>query len=384
MTQVDAPMANIDMNANFCFPIPQQLQNARVKLVPFNVRVSQRAGVNTNPPQTAQHAPAFYAAATDDVYTYLPWGPFPTPADFVSTVIEQRIAPDPGIALFAILDRESVTEDGDGALAGTIGLLNTSAPLLSTELGFVITLPRFQRTHVTSNAAGLLLHWLLDTPARGGLGLRRVVWKANALNDGSVRAAERMGFRREALMRWDRVLPAWKTEAMGGNGGGVRAGDPREGCFGGDSVVLGLCWDDWEDGGREKVDAIMQRRGLISLRTVDPQSVIHGFKDLRMRTRGFSRKCPSSTKEIFALALPQIHSHPHPTPANLPPKLILPPSQAATSGLRTYRITQPVPFLYYRPASGPSPASGSARGEKFKEALNIETTTAHDHRNATR
>ncbi|KAJ7502676.1 hypothetical protein B0H11DRAFT_1799355 [Mycena galericulata] len=248
-------MANIDMNANFCFPIPQQLQNARVKLVPFN---------------TALHAPAFYAAATNDVYTYLPWGPFPTPADFISTVIEQRIAPDPGIALFAVLDLESPSSaaDGDGELAGTIGLLNTSAPLLSTELGFVITLPRFQRTHVTSNAAGLLLHWLLDPPlpgggggGGGGLGLRRVVWKANALNGGSVRAAERMGFRREALMRWDRVLPAWKTEGMGGNGGGVRAGDPREGCFGGDSVVLGLCWDDWEDGGREKVDAIMQRRG---------------------------------------------------------------------------------------------------------------------------
>jgi RimJ/RimL family protein N-acetyltransferase len=138
-----------------------------------------------------------------------------------------------------------------------LGLLCTSPTDLSTELGFVLTLPRFQRTHITSNAVGLLLHWALD-PAPHGLALRSVAWKANALNAASVRAAERMGFRREGLLRWDRVLPAAKS-AAGGNGRGVREGDPKPECLGRDTVLLSLCWDDWEGGAREVVDARMQR-----------------------------------------------------------------------------------------------------------------------------
>ncbi|KAJ7722896.1 acyl-CoA N-acyltransferase [Mycena maculata] len=201
---------------NFCFRLPEQLENERVKLVPFA-------------------------------------GPFATAEDFISTVLEKRIRPDPGIALFAVIDQASAE------LAGTIGVLSTSALHLTSEIGFIITLPRFQRTHVTSNAAGLLLHFLLDVPAAGGLGLRRVAWKANTRNTQSVRAAERLGFRKEGVLRWDRVLPEWKTEAMGGNGGAARERDPRPKCLGGDSVVLGLCWDDWEGGVREAVDALMKR-----------------------------------------------------------------------------------------------------------------------------
>ncbi|KAJ7234759.1 hypothetical protein B0H12DRAFT_1142452 [Mycena haematopus] len=158
------------------------------------------------------------------------------------------------MVLFAVFD---TSKPGAPQLAGIIGLLDTSATNLSTEIGFVITLPDFQRTHVTANAVGLLLRWTLNTSAEGGLGLRRVAWKANAHNTRSVRAAERLGFRQEGVLRWDRVLPALKTE--GGNGGGVRAGDPKADCLGRDTVLLSLCWDDWEAGARQSVNEIMQR-----------------------------------------------------------------------------------------------------------------------------
>ncbi|KAJ7489091.1 acyl-CoA N-acyltransferase [Mycena latifolia] len=226
----------LPFDVNFCFPIPEQLENDRVKLVPF---------------VPSEHADAFFAAvrAHDALFTYLPWGPFASADDLLATLVLGRIQPDPGSVLFAVLDK---TAPGGPQLAGTIGLLDTSPANLSTEVGFVITLPRFQRTHVTSGAAGLLLRFALDT-----LGLRRVAWKANVQNAQSVRVAERMGFRREAVLRWERVLPAGKTE--GGNGGGVRAGDPKPGCLGRDTVLLSLCWDDWEGGAREAVNAIMQR-----------------------------------------------------------------------------------------------------------------------------
>ncbi|KAJ7870147.1 hypothetical protein B0H14DRAFT_3107131 [Mycena olivaceomarginata] len=200
-------------DVNFCFPIPQQLENERVKLVPFI-----------------------------QVFNYLLLGPFTTAADFVATLITARIQPDPGNVLFAVFDK---TAAGAPQLAGIIGFLDTSAVHLCTEIGFVITLPRFQRTHVTRRP-------------RGGLGLRRVAWTANIHNAGSIRVAERLGFRREGVLRWERVLPMSRTEDVG-NGGGARSGDPKYGCLGRDTLLLSLCWDDWEGGAREAVDAIMQR-----------------------------------------------------------------------------------------------------------------------------
>ncbi|KAJ7850679.1 acyl-CoA N-acyltransferase [Mycena olivaceomarginata] len=216
-------------DVNFYFPIPK-LENDRVKLVPFI---------------PSEHGDAFFAVASShpELFAYLPVAPFDTAQDFVSAIME--IQPDRGVVLFAVLDTSS-----PGAvpqLAGTIGLLATSPTNLSTEIGFVITLPRFQRTHVTSNAVGLLLRWTLEAPAEGGLGLRRV----------AVRVAERLGFRREGVMRWDTVLPAEKIE--GGNGGGIRGGDPKPRSLGRDTVFLSLCWDDWEAGARESVNEVMQR-----------------------------------------------------------------------------------------------------------------------------
>ena len=80
------------------------------------------------------------------------------------------------------------------------------------------------------------------------------------MNEASVRAAERMHFKREGLLRWDRVMPANKAALVGvGNGRKLREADPRSGCMGMDTVLLSLCWDDWEDGARDKVEEIMNR-----------------------------------------------------------------------------------------------------------------------------
>jgi len=153
-----------------------------------------------------------------------------------------------------------------------MGFLNTSPANLSTEVGFAIILPPFQRTHVTSNAIGLLLQYALDPPSdssdgdgsisfgreqrggRGGLGLRRVQWQANSLNTASIRAAERMGFKHEAVLRWDRVLREGREKGKVGNGREVSDDIGR------DTIMLSLCWDDWEGGGREKVLGVMERR----------------------------------------------------------------------------------------------------------------------------
>lgn len=202
-----------------------------------------------------------------DIFKYLPFGPFKDIDDFLTNFVENRIRKDSNLLLFAIFDKtkpsQSLTNSNTGpdfsvgTLAGLIGFLNTSAPDLATEIGFVMILPPFQRTHVTSNAIGLLLNFTLNVPSPSStsLGLRRVVWTANNANKASVRAAERMGFRIESVLRWDRVIPIGKE----GNGVTPRQGDPKGENPGRDTAVLSLCWDDWEAGVREKVAEIMNR-----------------------------------------------------------------------------------------------------------------------------
>ncbi|KAF8907075.1 acyl-CoA N-acyltransferase, partial [Gymnopilus junonius] len=197
-----------------------------------------------------------------ELWTYLPFGPFKDASDFVTNLIESRIRLNPGYILFTIFDKTKPGTDGHpGAIAGTLGLINSSEANLSTEIGCIIILPPFQKTHIASNAVGLLLQYALNLPSQqaGALGLRRVFWQANVLNKPSIRLAERMGFKLERILRWDRVLPKGKEAAGAGNGKELREGDPRRECVGRDTAMLSHCWDDWEDSGREKVEVIMKR-----------------------------------------------------------------------------------------------------------------------------
>lgn len=68
-----------------------------------------------------------------------------------------------------------------------------------------------------------------------------------------------MGFLFEGITRWARVLATGKE----GNGidfstlpeeTGVKLGVGRH------SAVLAICWDEWLDGGRVKVEGIMRRK----------------------------------------------------------------------------------------------------------------------------
>lgn len=126
-------------------------------------------------------------------------------------------------------------------------------------MGFIVAFPKYQRTHLTTNMIGLLLQYCLELPKNGGLGLRRVQWQANAQNATSIKAALRLGFLHEGVKRWERIVPASGTkpntvERL------PREGDPRRGDFGRHTAVLGLCWDDWEGGTREKVQESMKPR----------------------------------------------------------------------------------------------------------------------------
>ncbi|MCJ1462339.1 hypothetical protein MMC07_000939 [Pseudocyphellaria aurata] len=230
---------------NFSFPV-RQLSNERVKLTPF---------------VSVLHASAFFAqtSAYPELYAHMTFGPFADEGHLVDNLAAFWDA-DPGRMLYAVIDKTQPpsAEDESGALAGVMGYLNTSAANLSTEIGYVVTSPAFQRTHVTSNAIGLLLQYALEPGSAGGLGLRRVQWQCSSLNEASQRTAARMRFRREGVLRWDRVFPRGRTLGKKGHGRDLPPGANADD-LGRDTVMYSLCWDDWEQGAREAVQAIMNR-----------------------------------------------------------------------------------------------------------------------------
>lgn len=101
-----------------------------------------------------------------------------------------------------------------------------------------------------THASGLLLRYMLNPPAEGGLGIRRMQWFANAANERSQAAAKRLGFRFEGILRWHRVLPHTKP---GPSWHGDDLGVARH------SALLSLCCDDWEEGAAERLRALMER-----------------------------------------------------------------------------------------------------------------------------
>ncbi|KAI0795852.1 acyl-CoA N-acyltransferase [Abortiporus biennis] len=226
-------------DVNFYYPV-KELENQRVKLTPFIPSIHGEPFFE----ETRRHP---------EIYDYLSFGPFDEYSTFTNLVLNGRIQTDPGIILFAVLDKEI---NSSLTFAGVIGLLNTVPANLSTEIGFVITFPVFQRTHVTTNMVGLLLEWCFGLRRDGGLGLRRVQWQTNELNIKSRKAAERMGFKFEMVQRWQVVL----SEGKKGVDVSTLQQDGTKGRPGRHSVILSICWDEWEVE-RDRIREIMGRQG---------------------------------------------------------------------------------------------------------------------------
>lgn len=225
----------IPYDINFPCPLPDTLESPLVKLVPFIPdKYMQHLFDATNP---KDHPDLFE-------YFAFPFGTVEEIRDFV-----EWVRSDPEALLLAIIDKTTTKIDDSttgGSLAGVIGLIHTSEQNLSTEIGPVIVAPKFQGTHVSSHAIGLLLRYCFELPSSGGLGFRRVQWTSNPANVASIRAAEKMGFVVEGILRWTWVLPIGKM------GRRSREGDPMSG-LGRDSTLLAVCWDDWEARVREQI-----------------------------------------------------------------------------------------------------------------------------------
>ena len=133
---------------------------------------------------------ALCGASNDDLWTYIPLGPFAARAEFddVMTIVDA----DDGFDMFAVIV--------DGHAVGVVAFLRCDPAAGSIEIGFVVFARSLQRTAAATEVVYLLAREVFD------LGYRRFEWKCDALNEPSRRAASRFGFTYEGTFRQATVV----------------------------------------------------------------------------------------------------------------------------------------------------------------------------------
>lgn len=165
---------------------------------PHPERIAERGAWTTLEPLATPHAEALWASAeaSPESWAWLPHGPFPSAAAFR------------GYLRFAAMSSEELLwavrphrPDGEpGPAAGWLGLLDIRPAHASIELGNIWFPPGLARTRAATEAMFLLLDYAF------ALGYRRVAWKCDAHNNASRRAAERLGFTLDGVLRAHMVV----------------------------------------------------------------------------------------------------------------------------------------------------------------------------------
>ena len=176
---VDPPVGPLVDAAPRPLPARTRLRGRDVELEPLHVR----------------HARELWEAAqgAGHGWAYMGYGPFADEAAMARHVAAFAATHDP----MAWAIRPVAT----GVVSGWLTLMEMQPANAAIELGNIWFGPRMQRTRAATEAMFLLLRLAADE-----LGYRRLVWKCNALNAPSRRAAERLGFQYEGTLRATMVV----------------------------------------------------------------------------------------------------------------------------------------------------------------------------------
>ena len=120
-------------------------------------------------------------------WTYLPYGPFDSQADYTKWIKSFEEGDDP--VFFAIISKKLKKAIGIASFLR----INPTKGLI--EVGHINYSPLLQKTTEATEAMFLMMKWVFDN------GYRRYEWKCNALNLKSRRAAQRLGFSYEGVFR---------------------------------------------------------------------------------------------------------------------------------------------------------------------------------------
>ena len=166
-------------------PVRTSLLGTYVKLEPLHPR----------------HAEDLWRAAqgADATFRYMGYGPFTAAEAMAKHVAAESVRHDP--MFWAI--RPVAT----GAVSGWLSLMDIQPNHAAVELGSIWFGPALQRTRAATESMFLLLRLAADD-----LGYQRLVWKCNAGNAASIRAANRLGFDYEGLLRAHMIVKGQRRD----------------------------------------------------------------------------------------------------------------------------------------------------------------------------
>ena len=135
------------------------------------------------------HAADLFRAysAKEEVWDYLPYGPFSSAAGYHRWAKDSATGADP---LFYVL-RSLET----GHCGGVASYLRITPEAGSIEVGHINLAPEIAGSRASTEAMYLMMDWAF------GAGYRRYEWKCDALNMPSRKAAQRLGFSYEGVFR---------------------------------------------------------------------------------------------------------------------------------------------------------------------------------------
>ena len=144
------------------------------------------------PLDAAMHAAALHETHALDRegrnWTYLPYGPFASAAEYAAWVESVQAREDP--LFFAIIEAASERP------VGVASYLRIDPAMGVIEVGHLAFSPALQRKPAATEAMYLMMRRAFEE-----LGYRRYEWKCDSFNAPSCRAAERLGFRYEGTFR---------------------------------------------------------------------------------------------------------------------------------------------------------------------------------------
>lgn len=126
------------------------------------------------------------------MWTYLPYGPFESVAEYRELLDDMSPRTDP--LFFAVVDQSN-----DRAV-GVVSYLRIDPNIGNIEVGHLAYSPLLQRSPMATEAMYLMMRHAFE------LGYRRYEWKCHSLNEPSRAAALRLGFTFEGLFRQATVI----------------------------------------------------------------------------------------------------------------------------------------------------------------------------------
>ena len=169
-------------------PWGEPVRNLPSGLIPARVTL-EGDEVALDPLNPSTHCADLYRTShgTDqalEIWTFLPWGPWPTEKDFRKFLAECAASFEKIWYVFRRKDSDRIT--------GMACYLDVQPSQGVIEIGGIWFAPEMQRTRAATEALFLMLDYAMTD-----LSYRRMQWRCNALNQKSRDAVARLGFRYE-------------------------------------------------------------------------------------------------------------------------------------------------------------------------------------------